>query len=100
MRWLLKLLPSSPPPLPVLLRIRSAEPPDVVEIEALWSSGRRTRRQLRTAAGLCVMPWMADERSVQLDVRTDAGRTRLALQRDRSDGGRVHDLSLDGPPLH
>lgn len=85
------------PPPPVLLRV--AEPcgsaPEAVDVEAIWSpSGRRALREHRTAAGLCVIPWLGDEDRVRLEVRTEAGAMALEVARDRLDGGRVQDVLL------
>jgi hypothetical protein len=101
-RWLRKLWSSeAAPPAPVLLRV--AEPggaaPGTVTVEATWfPSGLTFERRHRTAEGLCVVPWVGEERRVELTVRTSAGRRDLSVHRDRADGGRVHDLRLDGPP--
>ena len=98
MRWLKNLWsPEKPPPSPVLLRVTEpcGSAPGAVTVEATWlPSGRRVAREHRTAEGLCVIPWMGDEREVELEVRTGAGSSALAVRRDRPDGGRVHDLRL------
>jgi hypothetical protein len=97
-RWLVELFfeKSGPPP-PVLLRV--AEPggstADAVDVEATWSpSGRRAVRAHRTAAGLCVIPWLGDEDRVHLEVRSETGAVALEIARDRLDGGRVQDVRL------
>ena len=101
-RWFKKLWTSeTAPPSPVLLRV--SEPggglPGSVTVAATWRpSGRVVERSHRTAEGLCVIPWLADEREVELEVRTSDGRSALSVRRDRPDGGRVHDLRLDEAP--
>lgn len=94
-RWLKRLFAGDAPPSPVLLRVAASGGSSVVSVHATWSpSGRRTSRSLRTAAGLCVMPWLGDEEGVELAIRTDRGAAALTLRRDRPDGGRVHELSV------
>lgn len=99
MRWLKKLWsPEAAPPAPVLLRVvdREGAAPSTVTVEATWfPSGRTASRRHRTAAGLCVVPWLGDERRVELTVRAGAARRALSVHRDRPDGGRVHDLRLE-----
>lgn len=64
------------PAAPVLLRVHEpcGRAADTVEVDAVWyPSGRRAKRQHRTAQGLCMIPWMVAQKRVELTVRTDRG---------------------------
>ena len=81
----------------MLLRIAApcGSAPREVEVAARWlPSQRRIDRAHRTAAGLCVLPWLGDEEAVELTVRTAGARAMVEVRRDRADGGRVLDLRL------
>ena len=79
-RWLRGDTPAAP----VLLRVHEpcGRAADSVKVDAVWyPSGRRATRQHRTAQGLCMIPWMVDQKRVELTVRTDEGASRTSAER-------------------
>lgn len=95
-RWLKRLFNAAPPP-PVLLRVAepTGSPAATVDIAITWyPSGLTATRRHRTAAGLCVIPWLGDEARADLAVRGSGGAASLMVDRDRADGGRVRELAL------
>ncbi|MGE0792166.1 MAG: hypothetical protein AB7S26_41220 [Sandaracinaceae bacterium] len=102
MEWFKRLWVRDTPDSPLLLRV--TEPgggaPIVLDIEAKWlTSGREIARTIRTADGLCVVPWFSGEEAVELLVRGLGCEARLLVRADRDDAGRVHDLSLIAAPM-
>lgn len=96
-RWWKKLFSEAPPPPPLLIRV--AEPsgslPSAVDVEVTWyPSGCTGARRQHTAAGLCVIPWRADERSARISIRSGGAEAIVEVERDRPDAHRVHELAL------
>lgn len=102
MRWLKRLFTEAPPPPPVLLRVAdpTGAPAPVVDVEVTWFPSRlEGARRHRTAQGLCVIPWLGDEASARIAVRTERGEAVLEIDRDRDEPDRVRDLALGGTPI-
>lgn len=89
---------SAPPAPPVLLRVRatSGAIPESVELDVAWSSGRRERRTVFAAQGLCILPWREAERGVEIDVRALGGRASVSISARENATGTAHELRLDG----
>jgi hypothetical protein len=69
----------------------------MVDIDVTWyPSGLTATRRHRTAAGLCVIPWLGDEARADLAIRGRGGEATLLVHRDRADSGRVRELALLG----
>lgn len=99
-RWWKRLFADEAPPRPVLVRV--ADPSGAllgsVDVEVTWyPSGARAGGRHRTAAGLFVIPWRGDEKRAALRIRAREGEAFVEVERDRSDGDRVHELSLAPP---
>ncbi len=78
-----------------MLRVARAcgTPVETVRLSTTFHpSGRRRTFDQRTAAGLCMIPWLGEESRVSIVVE-DAGRTaHVTVARDREDAGRVREL--------
>ncbi|MBZ0121527.1 MAG: hypothetical protein K8H88_31315 [Sandaracinaceae bacterium] len=101
MRLLRRWLGAEAPPTPLFLRVLDpgGRHAPVVHVEATWSpSGHRVARTHRTAAGLCVIPWLEHEDGVRLEVRSGDARHALHVRRDRPDRERVEEVRLVGEP--
>ena len=88
-RWLKSLFGRSSPTPPILLRV--AEPdgdaPPLLDVETRWMpSGRTLARSVRTADGLCVLHWLADDDRVEITVRSTMGMAVLDHHRSESHG--------------
>ena len=81
---------------PLLLRVRagSGAIPEQVALEIVWSSGRRDRRQVVAAQGLCIVPWRADERWVEVGVRALGGRGEVRVTARDNEAGAVCEVRL------
>jgi hypothetical protein len=97
MGFLSRFFSAAEAPKPVLLRVRSrAGAPQSVEVRAQWApSGRVLFRELLTADGLCLVPWLTDASGVDLTIRSEgrSGRVELALADTRE--GAVFEVDLD-----
>jgi hypothetical protein len=85
---------------PILLRIagRADETPTTVEIEARWApSGRRMVRSVWTAQGLCILPWVAGQVSVDLVLRAPGRHASLTLSAQENAQGHALEIEMLAP---
>jgi hypothetical protein len=82
---------------PVLMRVSDArgKPCSAVRIDGVWRpSGHRFSVTPMVADGLCLLPWRGEERRLEATVVAGERRCELALERDRREPHRAHDVRL------
>lgn len=96
MSLLRRLFGGRRPEPPVLLRVRAASGaiPEQVALDVAWSSGRRDRRQVVAAQGLCILPWRVDEAEVAITVRALGARGEIRVTARENASGAVHEVRL------
>lgn len=98
-RFLKSLWGRARPTPPILLRVTdpSGAPPPVLDVETRWRpSGQRGERSVRTADGLALVPWLAEQEEVELVVRGAHGTATVTVLR-ASAGGPTLPVRLEGP---
>jgi hypothetical protein len=82
---------------PVLVRVSDARgrPCSAIRIEGIWQpSGRRFSVMPIVADGLCLLPWRGSERRLEAKVIVGDKSCALALDRDRREPHRAHDVRV------
>jgi hypothetical protein len=76
------------------VRARSGAIPEQVALEIVWSSGRRDRREVFAAQGLCIVPWRVGEPAVEVGMRALGGRAEVRVSAEENVHGAVREVRL------